>query len=393
MSDYFFLSENRSSYWKLLCNKSLTEFQYYVTETNLNREQALANSKLQSSDSEVVLFYENFPSYDESNSEYQQFLEKNRENIIECSDGLIFATSYAPGKAYRRKWKLRGMLYGTLFAASILFSYIIYLLVRIKQLHNQILNSKKGEKNSKISIRGQDEIFELGETIESMRTSLLNLLENEKQIQASQNQLIASLSHDIRTPLTKLIGYLEIIKYHKISSLLEQEQYILKATEKAYQLKSLSDELLNCVLVKGKLIRDNRELVNGSEFLNQILYESFSELEKDEFEIKLPQIKGKYALNIRVDAFQRICDNLSSNIVKYADKNHPVLINVDDIEDYVQISVSNYKSKKRKDVSHHGIGLSSVRDLAAELGGTLSINDSKHQFSIYFTLPKADLNL
>lgn len=391
-ANHIFLSEKHASYWEELCNQELIEFQEYVTENKLTCEQALASSRLGDMTSEIVLYYEQFPAFDHNNTEHQEFLDKYQENRIICIDGDIYATSYSPGKGYRTKWKIQGMIAGTVCASMILLAYIIYLLHRIKNLHRQVFRSKQGGQDAVISIRGQDEIFELGENIESMRKTLWDLLEQEQQTQNSQNQLIASLSHDIRTPLTKLIGYLEILAYHKVSSQQEQENYLHKAVEKVQQLKCLTDNLFNCVLVKGKLIYDDRELVNGPEFLTQMLYEGFCELEMEGFTLELPQLSGEYTLNVRIDSMQRICDNLSSNIMKYGNKEQPVCINVTDKEDMIYISISNHKATKRKDVPHHGLGMPTVKNLIQELGGTLMINDTKHQYIVYLTLPKIEMN-
>ena len=388
LSNHFFTCEKHSSYWEALCTSSLAEFRQYVTDNHLTREQALSSGQLGSSDSEIVLYYEQFPSIDIENEAQRNFLEEHRDNIITCTDGIIYATSYSPGRGYRMKWKVRGMVAGTTCASTILLVYIIHLLRRIKTLHRQILDSKQGDRSTIISIGGHDEIFELGQIIESMRTSLWDLLEQEKQSRQSQNQLIAALSHDIRTPLTKLTGYLEILAYHKVSAPQDQENYLGMALEKARQLRSLTDKLLNCTSVKGKLVHDDRELVNGPEFLSQILYESCYELEIEGFRVDQPQLSGDYVLNIQIGAFQRVCDNLSSNISKYADPSIPIRMEVCDDPYQLHLNVTNHKAKIRRDVPSHGLGLPSAKELMERMGGTLEVCETVETFTVRLTIPK-----
>lgn len=97
------------------------------------------------------------------------------------------------------------------------------------------------------------------------------------------------------------------------------------------RLKEMTDHLLDCVLVKGQLIHDDRQLVDGPEFLAQMLYEGFSELGDAGFAVSLSSLSGSYALNICIFDFQRICDNLSSNILKYASAEHSILIETADL--------------------------------------------------------------
>lgn len=386
----FYLSERHQDYWDQQVKSALEAFQGYVTLHDLSRQQAMEQSWWTNSDANVIIFFDPLPFLDPENPEHKSYLDENDLLELTCSDGNLFATSYSPGTAYRRKWKIEGMVSGTMCAVIILFSYVFHLLHRIKKLYRQILRSVQNECDAPISLRGQDELAELARNIEGMRCALLDLLEQEQESQKSQTQLIATLSHDIRTPLTKLMGYLDILRYQKVTTQEEQAHYLNLLDDKATQLKILTDDLLNCVFVKGKMIHDNREVVNGPEFLSQMLYEEYCELESRGFVVEVPTFEGDYTLNISIDAFQRICDNLFSNMIKYADKAHPICIHVTNRADFIHLSFSNYKADKNSDLPHHGLGLPSVREMMEDLGGTLSIIDTKEQFEVCIALPKTE---
>lgn len=387
-----FVSERYEDYWNEQLSLALEDFQNYVTENSLTKKQAAEQSWWYSSGENVRPYFDALPFLDPENSEHRLYLIENNIFTLNCSDGNIFATSYSPGNAYRRRWNVRGMVSGTICAIIILFSYVFHLLHRIKSLYKQILYSTQKDGDVSIDLRGQDELAELAKNIESMRCSLLELLEQEQESKKSQTQLIATLSHDIRTPLTKLMGYLDILRYKKAASEKDKSRYLELANEKAEQLKNLTDELLSCVFVKGKIVYDDRKVVNGSEFLSQMLYEYCYELEAKGFKVDPPTIEGDYTLNLSVDSFQRICDNICSNIIKYADKNHPVSMKVSNGEDSVYIKISNCKADRNSYIPHHGLGLPSMRELTEYLGGTLSITDTKEQFEVCLSLPKTNLH-
>ena len=77
----------------------------------------------------------------------------------------------------------------------------------------------------------------------------MDRMNSERAAQEANNQLITSMSHDIRTPLTSLIGYLDIISGHKYKNEQELQKYIGSCSDKAVQLKDLSDKLFQYFLV------------------------------------------------------------------------------------------------------------------------------------------------
>ncbi len=385
---HFFLGELYQDYWNEQVKETFETFQEYVTANNLSREQAMNSSWWYSSNTNVTLFFDPLPFVDTKNPEHQSYLKKNSIYVLTCSNGDLFATSYSPGVMYRKRWETWGILIGMTCAFIIFFAYIFHLLHRLKKLYRQIMLSTQQGGDTTIYLRGEDELACLAQKVESMRCSLLDLLEQEQESQKNQTQLIAMLSHDIRTPLTKLMGYLDILCYQKVASPEQMSHYLSMANEKANQLKTLTDNLLSCVFVKGKMIPDDRVLVNGPEFLAQILYEGCFDLESNGFTVELSSFDGEYTLNVSIDAFQRICDNLSSNILKYANKEHPICVHVTNSTDFIHLSISNYKASKSSDIPHHGLGLPSVRELTEYLGGTFSVIDTKEQFEVCIALPK-----
>ena len=105
-----------------------------------------------------------------------------------------------------------------------------------------------------------------------MRLSIIQKHQREKEAWDANSQLVTSMSHDIRTPLTSMIGYLDIIKSEKYQSAEELERYISSCREKAFQLKELSDKLFQYFLVFNSGENEKHlEVFDANVLLTQIL--------------------------------------------------------------------------------------------------------------------------
>lgn len=377
------------AYWEAKSVSAVQDFQEYVTEKGLSRREALTDTKWNKENSDIILFTEPALLYEERQSD----LDKEDEyEPINCSDGFIYATSYSPGDAYFFWWNTAGLMFGFLLFLGIVIPFTAYIIHRIKKLHQQVLLSAQSGRNRRIEIGGRDEIAELGNEIESMRVSLLSLLENEERMREDSDQLVAALSHDIRTPLTKLTGYLEILIHKKNLSDMEYEAYLTKAADKAHQLKVLTDELFH-KFVSDRANESNRcqESIDGGQFLNQLLYEECSELEGDGFLVgQLPMFSSGYFCRLHIEDIRRAFDNIFSNLRKYADPNIPIIIAVEEKQGQICVTIENLKRKCPSDSASHKIGLMTVKSLVERNGGSVDIEQTATNFSIGISLPKTE---
>lgn len=99
-------------------------------------------------------------------------------------------------------------------------------------------------------MRGQHEISQLAADINDMAKTLEQQIELEKELKQQNIQMIRSLSHDLRTPLTAVISYLDIIKQEKDKG--EQTKYLEIVSSKAFQIKYLIDQLFRQCVVEEK---------------------------------------------------------------------------------------------------------------------------------------------
>lgn len=389
VATWFFYDSRFDFYWNRQSMSAVEDFQEYVTERNLSIREALIDTKWNKENPDIILFTGPAFLYEEGQA---AFGGEDEYEKINCSDGYIYATSYYPGDTYFFWWDTAGIIIGILIFLGIVIPFTVHTIHRIDMLYQQVLRSAQLGRSRRIEISGRDEIAALGNEIESMRMSLLTLLENEERMRKESEQLVASLSHDIRTPLTKLTGYLEILIHKKSLTAVEHEDYLAKAAEKARQLKILTDELFN------KFVADRRgtpdypqELVDGSQFLNQLLYEECSELEDDGFLVgQLPMFGSECFCRLHIEDIRRAFDNIFSNLRKYADPQLPIIITIESKQEWLCVTIENHKRKCPADAVSHKIGLMTVKTLVERNGGSVDIEQNVTRFSIRISLPQTE---
>ncbi|MBM6974975.1 HAMP domain-containing sensor histidine kinase [Intestinimonas butyriciproducens] len=385
IAEWFFYDSRFDTYWESKSETAVQGFQEYVTEKGLTMRDALADTKWHQENPDIIIFTEPAASVEETQSEVQYI-------SIHCADGIIYATSYFPGDTYFFGWNTAGILFGLILFLGIVLPFVVCTIHRINKLYQQVLSSAQSGRSQSIMISGKDEIAELGNEIESMRISLLNLLDNEEQLRKESDQLVASLSHDIRTPLTKLTGYLEILLHKKELTNEDHEVYLAKAVEKARQLKILTDELFNKFVMENK---DDpqyiQELIDIGQFLNQLLYEECSELEEDGFLIaQFSSLDLACFCRLHIGDVHRAFDNIFSNLRKYADPRFPITIRSKLDQNKICVIIENHKKACLENVVSHKIGLMTAKTLVEKNEGWIDITQNPTSFSVSISFPAVE---
>ena len=190
----------------------------------------------------------------------------------------------------------------------------------IVEISNEVRQIGDGNLQLQLVASGDDELARLTESVEEMRRSILKKTADQQQALKQNQELISAMSHDIRNPLTALLGYLDLAQSGQYSSQEAYQSYISAAYSRAMQLKTLTDELFRYSLVFGaQELPVKLERFDAAALLDQMVGEGIVMLEQKGFTVL--RAVQPVSCEIEVDAsyFKRVLDNLADNICKYAD--------------------------------------------------------------------------
>ena len=278
------------------------------------------------------------------------------------------------------------VLAALVFLATVLL-YDQHITRTVQTLSRQVRQVSRGDLQMQIKPQTSDEIGQLALDVDAMRLSIIDKLQREEEAWKANSQLITAISHDVRTPLTALMGYLEIVSDESLSPE-ERRAYLQVCKNNAQRLKSLTDELFGFFLVFGKPTPDQRpEEFDAVTLLDQLLLEHVMDLTQRGFQVEtsVGEISGK--LRVDLGHFRRIFDNLFSNVRKYADPAYPVTISQRADREELIITISNYINKSQNRPESNRIGLQTCHKLVAAMGGEFSQHRTKETFMVEVVLP------
>lgn len=277
-------------------------------------------------------------------------------------------------------------------AAFLVFVTVLLSLIRrkthyIRQLVNELKIMEGGDLSYPMTVRGQDELASLASGIEAMRRAIGERQAREEQAQNANRELITAMSHDLRTPLTALMGYLDILALQKYSGEEQMLQCVTAGREKAYLIKDLSDKLFEYFLVYGREGEPlELEVVNGTELVGQLVEESLFDLQSEGFMVTLAPCGLDCRLRVDPGLLRRVFGNLFSNLVKYADRDQPVEVSYRQDRNNLTISFCNSIHPGSKAESTE-IGLRTCETILKRHGGAFRHGIQDGRFFSTVTLP------
>lgn len=225
-----------------------------------------------------------------------------------------------PVYSYEITYALTGIICIMLFIAMIYIGirkkvrYIEYISASIKEI-------SKGNLNYSLNKESEDELSVVAEEINIMENSLNNMIEKERESDRKQRELITNISHDLKTPLTVILGYLDIIRTGACRSDEEKKQYVETAYEKTVILQKMVLDLFELVKLGDRDIVLNKSEVNINKLLRQIVMDYGPVAEEKNVSVKYDDCSQSISLMADVDKIGRAFNNLMSNAVKYCIDN------------------------------------------------------------------------
>ena len=270
----------------------------------------------------------------------------------------------------------------------------------ISEIADALEDIKNGNGNRRILAETHELIAPLAYAINDIILSYEKRLSAYHQTDETNRQLMTSLSHDVRTPLTTLIGYLDAA--HKgIARGKERDDYIETARRKAHDLKEYIDVLFDWFKLGSNEFSMNISTVDLTELTRNILIDWIPIFEDTQVDFSIDIPEQPFRVSIDPDGYMRILNNLIQNVISHshADKieislsgqggNIKILLRDNgvgiDKEDLKHIFERLYKCDKGRSEKGSGLGLSIVHQLVEKLNGTITV-DSVPGKGTVFTL-------
>lgn len=182
----------------------------------------------------------------------------------------------------------------------------------------------------------------ISNNINKIINNFRTLSKNEKNAQNTKNELITNVSHDLRTPLTSIIGYLSLVDEDKYKDEVELRYYISIAYEKAKRLNILINDLFELTKMNNNYVKLRLSDIDIGEFLGQITAQSEYMIKKSNMEIRLKMCSEKMIVSGDGNKLLRVFENLISNSIKYGSEGKYLDVLLEKEQDMAVIKIINY---------------------------------------------------
>lgn len=297
---------------------------------------------------------------------------------------------------------------------AFLFSLLIiaYLVLKLRRVWEQLAliqdslaDIKTGNLNRRVLARENDMTKQICYDINEIALENQARFIQQKQAEQSYKRLMTSLSHDVKTPLASLVGYLEAIEHGLVVGE-EKEEYIHVASDKAYRLKDFVISLFEWVKLDAREQIFHFELVDLNEMTRNIIADWVSTFENNslKYEIEIPETE--YFIRIDPNAYTRILNNLLQNIMVHS-KATQILLNIIESNQQAIITLTDngrgilpekiphifermYQCDDSRSSKGNGLGLSIAKELVNAHKGTINVASTPNfETTFTITLPKA----
>lgn len=229
----------------------------------------------------------------------------------------------------------------------LIFVIIIFYLLTLPMMRyiNKIckgLNTiAKGNLDFKIEKKGRDELSNIAEYINHMSAELQNKIDKERELEDSKQQLITNVAHDIRSPLTSIIGFLELVQNKSYKCEEEMNRYVGISLKKAETMKGLTNDLFMFTKLNSKDLKFNFTTICFNDFIYQMIDEFEPDFEEHFLKFSSDITQEKLFISVDISMFMRAIQNLFSNALKYSLQPCEVKITLTQENDNAIFSISN----------------------------------------------------
>ena len=260
------------------------------------------------------------------------------------TEGLIFMgiylyeTEIIAGE-YKKVWGASGqgkMSFGTftmsqsialdawviaIFTILLLIIYFILIsnkfVTYVREIISGVERMKSGDLMEEIPVRGEDEFSEIAASINEMRHNLYETMEAQKAVEKTKDELITNVAHDLRTPLTSILGYLDLLTQGDFLTEEQKQKYLGIVSSKAKQLETLVKDLFDYTRYDRNKVKIKKEILDLNLFVPQLVDEFYPSFMDHQLECRTDFYEGALNIEGNGELLARAIGNLISNAIKY----------------------------------------------------------------------------
>ena len=229
----------------------------------------------------------------------------------------------------------------------LIFSMVFLLLQRkmardIETIAHAVKQISEGDLSTRLELEGEGELTDIAENLNRMEEDIQELINKERNSEQSKTDLITNVAHDLRTPLTSILGYLELLRKNQKLSPEMQQKYLDIAYNKSVRLQKLIEELFGFTKLSYGKINMNVTKVDIVELLAQLLEESYPNFQKNGLSYDFVSNRKSQIIEADGDLLARLFDNLIGNAIKYGKEGKRVRVSLRADREIVTIKIVNY---------------------------------------------------
>jgi integral membrane sensor signal transduction histidine kinase len=214
------------------------------------------------------------------------------------------------------------------------FEYIDDILLAIKKI-------SAGDLNTNIDVKGDNEFSEIAASINKMAEEIRVLMESERHNEKSKNEMITNIAHDLRTPLTSILGYLDLINKRDLSEDTKKE-YLKIVYEKSKKLQDLIESLFSFTKTNSSKLVLKIDKIDIIKLLCQLMEEFYPNFENKGITCSVNANEDSCVIEGDGTLLARLFDNLINNAIKYGADGKRIDIKISVEKKIVKIAVINY---------------------------------------------------
>ena len=281
------------------------------------------------------------------------------------------------------------------------------------RISDAVESISQGNLGTEVDVTGDDEFSAMAANLNKMASDIRTLMDKEREAERTKNELITNVAHDLRTPLTSIIGYLELLAGNTKVPAEMEHKYIEIAYSKARRLEKLIEDLFGFTKLNYGKIAMHVGQLDIVKLLSQLLEEAYPNFVEKNLSYDLQSNVPAKTISADGNLLARLFDNLIGNAIKYGADGKRVLVKIHAEDDTVTVSVTNYgyvipadelpllfnkfyrvEQSRSTTTGGTGLGLAIAKEIVDMHGGTIRVSSDLNgtvftvKLQVYFDVNK-----